>query len=177
VIAPHRTRNLYEFPVNRTTQSSQFRHFLTGEPLGMRVKPTLGSNLTLTRVAPGWMKNGRGAALASLGVVGESRMVPRAVRCPSCRRSVPGDVLAAVGDACPHCQRPLDPSAKHERAVAQTLDWADQAAGRGKYADALAWLKMVEAIGDRLSDAYEEKQRHWRAALTSQSGRSQRECA
>jgi len=97
-------------------------------------------------------------------------MVPRAVRCPSCRRSVPGDVLAAVGNVCPRCQRPLDSGAKHERAVAQTLEWADQAAGRGKYADALAWLKMTEAIGDRLSGAYEEKRRHWRAALRHSRG-------
>lgn len=62
-------------------------------------------------------------------------MVPRAVRCPACRRSVPGDVLAAVGDACPYCQRPLDPSAERERVIARTLEPA-QAIKRGRARDA-----------------------------------------
>jgi hypothetical protein len=97
-------------------------------------------------------------------------MVPPAIRCSSCRASIPADVLAAVGDVCPHCHRPLSSGAKHDRAVAQTLDWADEAAARGEHAEALAWLQTIEAVGDRLSDAYEQKRGHWQAALSGSAG-------
>jgi hypothetical protein len=88
-------------------------------------------------------------------------MVPSAVRCHACRSVVPADVLAAVGDACPNCHRPLTWVARHERAVAQTLKWADEAVARGRHADALAWLRTVEAIGDQLPDEYELKRGDW----------------
>ncbi len=50
---------------------------------------------------------------------------------------------------------------KHEAAVAATLAWADEAAARGDYADALGWLATVEAVGDTLTNAYHAKQRTW----------------
>jgi len=58
-----------------------------------------------------------------------------------------------------------DTSARHRRAVAQTLGWADEAAARGDHAGALAWLRTLEVIGDELSDAYQAKRRSWRLAL------------
>lgn len=58
-----------------------------------------------------------------------------------------------------------DSSARHARAVARTLGWADEAAVRGDHADALAWLRTLDAIGHELSAAYEAKRRSWRLAL------------
>jgi len=92
-------------------------------------------------------------------------MAVRAIRCPSCRTATAADVLAAVGGACPHCHRPLDSAARHEQAVAQTLEWADEAAARGDHADALAWLNTVEAVGDGLSPDYESRRAQWRTVL------------
>lgn len=58
-----------------------------------------------------------------------------------------------------------DMSARHARAEAQTLGWADEAAARGDHAGALAWLRTLEVIGHELSDAYEAKRQSWRLAL------------
>ena len=44
-----------------------------------------------------------------------------------------------------------DGSARHARAVAQTLGWADEAAARGDHAGALEWLRTLEVIGHELS--------------------------
>jgi len=47
-----------------------------------------------------------------------------------------------------------NPRLRHEQAVAHTLDWADQAAADGDYANALAWLQALEAIGHPVSGDY-----------------------
>jgi len=55
---------------------------------------------------------------------------------------------------------------KHERAVANTLDWADRAAANGEYAEALAWLEMLDAIEAGLPPACIERRSSWaRAAV------------
>lgn len=54
-----------------------------------------------------------------------------------------------------------NPEAKHLAAVARTLQWADESAERGDYLDALAWLDTVEAIGDELPEAYEDRRGSW----------------
>lgn len=94
-------------------------------------------------------------------------MAPRAIRCPACRAAVAADVVAAVGDMCPHCHRPLNAATKHARAVTQTLEWADEAAARGDHAGALGWLHTLETIGEQLSTEYQAKRDSWRAALSS----------
>lgn len=53
----------------------------------------------------------------------------------------------------------------HVIAVARSLNWADSSAARGDFADALAWLRAVEAIGDLLPDAYLTKRGLWHSAL------------
>ncbi|HZE18299.1 MAG TPA: hypothetical protein VE197_22850 [Mycobacterium sp.] len=59
------------------------------------------------------------------------------------------------------------PEAKHEQAVARTLEFAEDAACRGDFTDALAWLATLEAIGRRLPSEYLTKREEWRiAALT-----------
>ena len=59
----------------------------------------------------------------------------------------------------------MDPTARHERAVAQTLGWADEAAARGDHGDALGWLKVLDAIGEQLSQDYQSKRESWRLSL------------
>jgi len=62
-----------------------------------------------------------------------------------------------------------DAQARHEQAVAQTLEWADEAAARGDQAEALAWLKTVEAAGHQLSSDYQRKRERWRLVLRAGS--------
>jgi hypothetical protein len=57
------------------------------------------------------------------------------------------------------------PHGAHLVAVARSLSWADASAARGDFADALAWLRAVEAMGDRLPDAYLTKRRLWQGGL------------
>ena len=55
--------------------------------------------------------------------------------------------------------------AKHLAAVANTLQWADEAAERGDHFDAVAWLETLEAIGDQLPEVYESRRGSWSARL------------
>jgi GAF domain-containing protein len=59
--------------------------------------------------------------------------------------------------------------AKHERAVANTLSWADHAAAYGEYAQALAWLNTLEAIGAELPEAYVAKRPAWARAYATRA--------
>ena len=54
---------------------------------------------------------------------------------------------------------------RHLAAVTRSLQWADDAAEHGDHADAIAWLRAVEAIGDELSAAYRLKLHAWLLAL------------
>jgi hypothetical protein len=55
--------------------------------------------------------------------------------------------------------------AKHAAIIARTLRWADQAAARRDYAEALRWVETVLGLGAGLPDDYEAKRRLWRQAL------------
>ncbi len=54
---------------------------------------------------------------------------------------------------------------KHHRAVMNTLSWADQSAADGDYADAVAWLDTITAIGDPLPTPYAARRASWQAAM------------
>ena len=54
---------------------------------------------------------------------------------------------------------------RHLAAVARSLGWAQQAAARGDYAEALSWVGVVEAIGDRIPTEYQTKRQAWLGAL------------
>jgi hypothetical protein len=54
---------------------------------------------------------------------------------------------------------------RHLAAVTRSLQWADDAAENGDHAEAIAWLRAVEAIGDELSAAYRIKLHAWLLAL------------
>lgn len=58
-----------------------------------------------------------------------------------------------------------DEADRHDAAVARTLMEAEDAAVDGDYAAALSWLRMIEAIGDEIPDAYEAKRAAWLAAI------------
>jgi hypothetical protein len=62
----------------------------------------------------------------------------------------------------------------HAAAVARSLGWADEAAERADWADALGWIDVVEACGDALSDEFRAKRDRWRLALSEQSPPSER---
>ena len=55
--------------------------------------------------------------------------------------------------------------ARHLAAVTRSLQWADEAAEHGDHADAIAWLRALEAIGDELSAGYRIKLHAWLLAL------------
>jgi hypothetical protein len=62
--------------------------------------------------------------------------------------------------------------AKHAEIIARTLRWADEAAARRDYVEALRWVEKVRSLGQTLPDAYEAKRQAWlqtvdRAAMTS----------
>lgn len=66
----------------------------------------------------------------------------------------------------------------HDRrlvAVARSLGWAEEAAARGDYADALSWVGVVEAIGDLIPIKYRTKRQAWLTALV-ENGRETRPC-
>lgn len=52
-------------------------------------------------------------------------------------------------------------------AVAKTFSAARESAARGDYADALAWLALLDAIGHRLSQHELSLRERWRTAFDS----------
>ena len=55
--------------------------------------------------------------------------------------------------------------ANHAAIIARTLRWADEAAGRDDYAEALRWIETVQSLGEALPSDYEAKRRDWLEAL------------
>ena len=66
-----------------------------------------------------------------------------------------------------------DPStafeSKHAAIIARTLRWADEAAARLDYVEALRWVETVRSLGEALPEHYEAKRRVW-CQLASASG-------
>ena len=71
----------------------------------------------------------------------------------------------------PRSRMSRDPwMAAHRAAVANTLTWAEESAARGDYANALAWLSVLDAIRETLQDEYEVKRLDWRRVLVERHG-------
>jgi hypothetical protein len=67
-----------------------------------------------------------------------------------------------------------DRDRRHAAAVRRSLGWADEAAERADWADALGWIEVVEACGDELPDEFRAKRDRWLLALREQPPRGQR---
>jgi hypothetical protein len=79
--------------------------------------------------------------------------------------------MSGYGNAQPMEARTSIPD-RHLAAVTRSLQWAQDSADRGDYADAIAWQLAVEATGDQLSPAQQTKHQAWRVALVhSQAAR------
>ena len=63
---------------------------------------------------------------------------------------------------------------RHAAAVKRSLRWADEAADRADWANALGWINVVEACGDELPDEFRAKRDRWLLALSEQPSRGQR---
>jgi hypothetical protein len=61
---------------------------------------------------------------------------------------------------------------RHLAAVARTFGWAEEAAARGDYAEALSWVQVVQAIGDQIPIEYQTKRRAWFSALAGNRARN-----
>lgn len=103
--------------------------------------------------------------------------------CPGCGLSYDGARLphylgSASGASCPRCAAPLGESSwetgverrsrstseRHRVAVERSVGWAERAAAEGDFAEALAWLATIEAVGDRLPAGVDGKRRAWMRA-------------
>jgi hypothetical protein len=62
-------------------------------------------------------------------------------------------------------QSSADRNDRHGSAVNMSLAWAQNSADRGDYADALAWIRVLDAIGERIPPSYEAKRRAWDGQL------------
>lgn len=62
----------------------------------------------------------------------------------------------------------------HAAAVMRSLGWADEAAGRADWANALGWIEVVEACGDELPDQFRAKRERWLLAFGEQRSRGRR---
>jgi hypothetical protein len=54
---------------------------------------------------------------------------------------------------------------RHLTAAQISLRWADEAASRANFEDALGWLEVTMAIGDRLPEEYLLKREKWSLAV------------
>jgi hypothetical protein len=54
--------------------------------------------------------------------------------------------------------------ARHAAILARTLRWADDAAAREDYAQAVHWIETVRGLGHDLPDEYEAKRERWQTA-------------
>jgi hypothetical protein len=55
--------------------------------------------------------------------------------------------------------------AKHAAIIARTLGWADEAAARRDYVQAVRWVETVRGLGHALPDDYEAKYETWLNAI------------
>lgn len=60
---------------------------------------------------------------------------------------------------------------RHLAAVERSLAWADAAAQQGDFAEALAWIRMLEAIGHEITGEEDVKREAWLAALAANQPR------
>jgi hypothetical protein len=62
--------------------------------------------------------------------------------------------------------------AQHAAIIARTLRWADEAASRHNYVEAVRWVETILSLGEQLPDEYKAKREIWLGA-TDREHRSQ----
>jgi hypothetical protein len=55
--------------------------------------------------------------------------------------------------------------ARHAAIIARTLSWADAAAARNDYRQAVQWVETIRGLGHDLSDEYAAKRETWLDAI------------
>jgi len=60
--------------------------------------------------------------------------------------------------------------AKHAAIIARTLGWADEAAARHDYTQAVRWVDTVRGLGHDVPDEYEAKRQGWLDAVDRDRG-------
>jgi len=55
--------------------------------------------------------------------------------------------------------------AQHAAIIARTLRWADEAAARHDYVEAVRWVETIRSLGQGLPDEYEAKRESWLGAI------------
>ena len=55
--------------------------------------------------------------------------------------------------------------ARHAAIITRTLRWADEAADRRDYVEALRWVEKIRSVGQTLPDDYEAKRQAWLRAV------------
>lgn len=55
--------------------------------------------------------------------------------------------------------------ARHAAIIARTLRWADEAAARRDFAEALRWVETVRRLGDELPHEFTAKRDAWLRAI------------
>ncbi len=58
--------------------------------------------------------------------------------------------------------------AQHAAIIAKTLAWADEAAARDDYVEAVRWVETVRAPGNELPGEYKAKHVKWRSAMETE---------
>jgi hypothetical protein len=61
--------------------------------------------------------------------------------------------------------------ANHAAIIARTLRWADEAAARRDYVEAVRWIDTVRSLGDNLSEEYTAKHQRWLDAIGGRQSR------
>jgi hypothetical protein len=97
-------------------------------------------------------------------VVAERELARQA---PVSSRQLPVGLLASTAR-----EAPVSAQDRHLAAVARTFGWAEEAAARGDYAEALSWVQVVQAIGDQIPIEYQTKRRAWFTALAGNRARN-----
>lgn len=59
---------------------------------------------------------------------------------------------------------PASFEARHAAIIARTLGWADEAAERSDYVEALRWVETIRSLGRPLPHDYEAKRQAWLTA-------------
>jgi hypothetical protein len=59
---------------------------------------------------------------------------------------------------------------QHAAIIERTLRWADEAAARRDYVEALRWVETIRSLGEALPEYYEAKRQTWLQSASASPG-------